>query len=206
MRSHIITSEPIRLVLSGGIGAGKSTVAGLLAAKGAFVIRADEVGHSVLEPGGGAYAAVAARWPACVVDGRVDRARLAEIVFSDTEELAALEAITHPAIGRLILSEVEGVGDRPAVIEVPIHASFIDPRWIRVLVDAPEALRLERATRRGADAGDVANRMAAQPTREARLAWADHVIENVGTLDELSQRVDELWAELAARSDPAPSG
>lgn len=178
----------------------------MLAAKGAFVIRADEVGHAVLERGGGAYAAVAARWPGCVVDGRIDRARLARVVFSDREELAALEAITHPAIGRLILSEIEGVGDRPVVVEIPVHASFIDPRWIRVLVDTPESVRVERAMKRGADADDVANRMAAQPTRRERLAWADHVVENEGTLDELALRVDELWGALVEAGEPPASG
>jgi dephospho-CoA kinase len=173
----------------------------MLAAKGALVIRADDVGHAVLERGGGAHAAVAARWPACLVDGRIDRSRLAAIVFSDADELAALEAITHPAIGRLILFEIEHAGTRPVVVEVPVHASFIDPRWIRVLVDVPEAVRLERAVGRGADAADVANRMAAQPTRQQRLAWADHVIENAGTLEELAREVDELWATFITSND-----
>lgn len=206
MRSHINTSEPIRLVLSGGIGAGKSTVAGLLAAKGAHIIRADEVGHAVLERGGGAYASVAARWPGCLVDGRIDRARLAVVVFSDREELAALEAITHPAIGRLILSEIETVGDRPVVVEVPVHASFVDPRWVRVLVDAPQELRLERAVSRGADAEDVLRRMAAQPSRSERLQWADHLIENSGTLGELSRQVEELWETYVTATEAPRTG
>ena len=160
----------------------------------------------MLEPGGGAHAAVAARWPASVVDGRIDRTRLAAIVFSDPEELAALEAITHPAIGRLILSQIESGGNTPVVVEVPVSASFIDPRWIRILVDAPTELRMQRAVGRGSDPDDVARRMAAQPDRDERLRWADHVIENAGTLDDLQQQVDALWDQYVPRSDVSQTG
>ena len=83
-----------RVVLCGGIGSGKSTVGTLLAARGAFVIDADEVGHRVLEPGGRAFDPVAGRWPSVVVDNAIDRGALGRIVFDDAAQLAELEAIT----------------------------------------------------------------------------------------------------------------
>jgi len=198
MSSHEVASAPIRVVLSGGIGAGKSTVADLLGDRGFVVVAADRLGHEVLAPGGEAFAAVARRWPEVVRDGMIDRARLAGIVFADPAALAELESLTHPAIGRRIAAAVAAAGDRPVAVEVPvISSSLVDPAWTRILVDAPPEVRLARAVARGGDPEDVARRMAVQPEPGRWREWADIVIENTGDLDRLAAAVDDVVARLA---------
>ena len=178
-------------MVGGGIGAGKGVVARLFAELGFTVITADLVGHAVLEPGGAAFDEVAGRWPSVVVDGRIDRSRLAAVVFADADELEALEAMTHPAIISAIGERVSGAPG-PVVVEVPVPLALGDD-WHRVLVDADEELRVERAVARGGEAADVRRRVAAQPDRAAWLDWADHVILNEGTLEELAEGVGAFW-------------
>ena len=193
MSSHGIASAPIRVVLSGGIGSGKSTVAELLEHRGWKVIPGDRLGHEVLEPDGEAFEAVARTWPEVVRDGRIDRGALATIVFSDPAQLERLEAITHPAIARRIAAAVGEAGDRPVAVEIPIIAGgLVDPSWTRVVVDAPREVRFARAVARGGDPGDVERRMASQPDRETWLRWADEVIDNTGDLAALEEEVDRL--------------
>jgi dephospho-CoA kinase len=187
--------------VSGGIGSGKSAAVASFATLGAVVIEADRIGHEILEPGGAAHARVAARWPQVVHGARIDRAKLAAIVFSDPEQLVELEAIAHPLIAEEIAARVAAAGDRDVVIELPLSSDLAGPGWTRVVVDAPETLRLERSVRRGMDTADVAGRMAAQPDREVWIAGADYVIDNEGTLDELEARVRELWIELTGQRD-----
>jgi dephospho-CoA kinase len=197
VEDHGIPSDPIRIVLSGGIGSGKSTVARRLAARGAVVVSADELGHRVLEPGGEAFAAVARRWPAAVVEGRIDRRRLAAIVFRDPDELAALEAMTHPAIARRVAAEVTAAGARPVVVELPVLGrEIVGGDFLHVLVEAPEEVRLRRVVARGGDPEDAARRIAVQPAPEEWRRWADVVIVNDGDLEELDARVEELWRRL----------
>lgn len=191
-----VPNGPPHIVLGGGIGSGKSLVAALLDAAGAAVISADEVGHGVLEPDGAAFAEVAARWPSIVVKGRIDRPRLAGIVFRDPAELAALEALTHPAIIETILDRVTNI-DRPVIVEVPLILDLGDG-WRRVYVDADHEVRIERAVARGADEGDVRRRATAQPDREEWLLWADDVIVNEGTKEELATQVDALWLQVTS--------
>lgn len=183
----------IRLVVMGGIGAGKSTVGSILGDLGACVIDADRVGHEVLEPEGAAFSAVAERWPHVVAGGRIDRAALAAVVFTDVEQLAELEAITHPAIGRTIEARASAAGTRPVVIELPLMRRMLGAGWIWVVVDAPDDIRLARAVARGGDPEDVRRRMAAQPARTEWLQGADHVIVNDGDLDSLAHQVHALW-------------
>ncbi|MDJ0954886.1 MAG: dephospho-CoA kinase [Acidimicrobiia bacterium] len=191
-------APPLRVIVSGGIGSGKTTVVRKLGRLGAVVIDADRIGHQVLEPGGGAYAAVADRWPAVMVDGRVDRSRLAAIVFTDPVELAALEAISHPLIAAEIQRRVAGAEGRDVVLELPLNSDLAGPGWIRIVVDAPEGMRLDRAVARGMDRNDVASRMAAQPDRATWVGAADVVIENHGTIAELETEVARIWAALQA--------
>lgn len=169
---------------------------------GATAIIADEIGHRVLEPGGEAHEAVAETWPQVVVDGRIDRRRLAAIVFADPEELTRLEAMTHPAIAARLASEAAAV-DGDVVVETPVPAVAAGDGWARVLVDAPPRVRLDRAVARGGNREDVVRRMAAQLDREEWLAWADHVIVNDGTVDDLERAVVDLWDRLAG---PGVSG
>ena len=191
-----VPNGPPHVVLGGGIGSGKSLVAALLDAAGAAVISADEVGHRVLEPDGAAFTEVAARWPSVVVKGRIDRPRLAGIVFRDPAELAALEALTHPAIIETILDRVTEI-DRPVIVEVPLILDLGDG-WFTVFVDADHEVRIERAVARGADETDVRRRAAAQADREEWLLWADHVIVNDGTKEELGTQVDALWLQVTS--------
>jgi dephospho-CoA kinase len=163
----------------------------LLGDAGVETVDADSVGHAVLEPGGPAFAAVSARWPTVVVDGAIDRQRLATIVFEDAAELAELESITHPHIFDLIRTRVEGI-DGLVAVEVPVLSDALGPGWRRMVVDSRDEIRLRRAIGRGMTEADARARMAAQPARERWLAAADLVIPNHGSEVELEEAVARL--------------
>ena len=191
-------TEPIRVLLSGGIGSGKSTAGELLAGLGAMVIDADTVGHVVLEEE--AYGSVARRWPMAVHEGRIDRGRLAEVVFADRRQLAALEELTHPAIRRRIEELIEGADVPAVVVQVPVRGDFLGPGWLRVVVDAPDDVREARLERRGMPAEDIRRRMAAQLPRRQWRQDADYVLDNSGDREHLKRDVDRLWGWLLART------
>lgn len=174
-------------------------MADLLAERGAVVISADAQGHAVLEAGGEAFEAVAARWPEVMEDGFISRGRLAAIVFADPDALSELESLTHPAIAGRIQRLVAAAGRRPVVLEVPVLAGPVahpDGMWHRVLVVAPAELRRSRSIERGLDPDDVERRMEAQPSAEEQRAWADEIIVNGGSLEALEAEVDALWHRL----------
>jgi len=189
--------------LTGGIGSGKSTVAGLLADKGAVVVDADEVARAVVEPGEPAFAALVERFGDAIVspDGGLDRAALAAVAFATDEERRALEAITHPAINEEFGRRLAAApADAVVVCDVPLlaEAPTARARGYRaiIVVEAPRALRLERLERRGVDRADAERRMAAQASDEERRALATFLVDNAGTPEDLRRRVDEVWAEL----------
>lgn len=196
MRPNGNTRDRLRLIVSGGIGSGKSTVLRVLERLGAVVIEADRIGHEVLEPGGDAHESVAARWPAAVVEGRIDRQLLAAVVFSDGEQLALLESMTHPAIRDEIAVRVARAWDSDIALELPLHSELAGPGWTRLVVDAPTALRVNRSVARGMAEEDVARRLALQPDRDQWLAGADHVVANTGTLADLEAAVEEMWHSM----------
>jgi dephospho-CoA kinase len=196
------TRAPLRIIVSGGIGSGKSTVMELLQARGVLVIEADRVGHEVLQPGGSAYAEVAAQWPQALLDGEVDRARLAAIVFTDDEQLRYLEAITHPHIKREIEERVSRHENRDIAVELPLATDFLGRGWTRLVVIAPARIRIERAVARGMDEGDAVNRLEAQPDTSQWAQDADHVIENRGSLAELAREVDRVWHRMHEPTSP----
>ncbi len=198
MRLEGNKQPPLRVIVSGGIGSGKTAVLRILKRQGAVVIEADRIGHEVLEPGGAAHDAVAALWPSAMVDGRVDRASLAAIVFTDGEQLALLESITHPAIRDEIAARVVAAGEHDVVLELPFRSELAGPGWTRLIVDAPTELRIRRSVARGMAEADAANRLAVQPQREEWLVGAEHVIVNTGTLADLEQAVRNVWRELKA--------
>jgi len=202
----------IAVGLTGGIGSGKSTVARLMAERGAVVIDADAIARQVVEPGGPAYQGVVERFGPGVVaaDGTIDRPALAAVVFGDAEALADLNRLTHPAIGAEIsrrLAEEAG-GDRVVVLDVPllVEAGRRRPELAAVVVvDVPEELALARLIEgRNMDPDDVRARMARQASRQERLAMADYVIDNSGGLDSLAQQVDRAMEWI--RSLPATGG
>ncbi len=186
----------IWIALSGGIASGKSTVAARLRELGADVIEADVIGHDVLAPGGPAFDAVAARWPQARSGGRIDRAVLAGIVFADGDQLAELEALTHPAIADEIARRISNSSAPVVVVEVPVAGPLPEGPWTRVVVTAPRDLRLRRAEARGATPGDARRRMGAQPTDEEYADGADFVIDNSGTRAQLMAAIDDLWRDL----------
>lgn len=207
--------------LTGGIGAGKSTVAALLAARGAVVVDVDGLGRAVIAPGGRAEAAVIARFGSGVVgpDDHIDRAALARRVFADPADLAALEAISHPAINAELDDHLQRIAtDDPDAVVVLDMAILLGSRLGRdlasgrsygevVVVEVPVETRLARLIeRRGMTEADARARLAAQPTDEERRAVADHVVTNDGDLADLDAAVGRLAVALGlgAASADAP--
>jgi dephospho-CoA kinase len=194
--------------LTGGIGAGKSTVAALLAARGAVVLDADQVARDVVEPDQPAFTALVEEFGPEIVgaDGRLDRAALAAKAFATPEGKGALDAITHPAIheefGKRMLATPP---DAIVVMDVPllVESKTAAERGYEVVivVEAPEDVRLDRLEGRGLDRADAAARMKAQATDEERRGVATHLLDNGTHPDALVAQVDALWAELQARHD-----
>lgn len=182
-------------ILSGGLASGKSEVREILASQGIATIDADRIGHLILEPGEAAFAEVAARWPSAVRDGEIDRAALASAVFTDRDELDALESITHPYIFDRINGEVEEL-DGPVVVEIPLLTNALGHGWRRIVVDGRDDIRLQRAIGRGMTENDARARMASQPSRAAWLAAADLIVPNHGLMEELKSAVLALLPYL----------
>ncbi len=195
--------------LTGGIGAGKSTVASLLADRGAVVIDADVVAREVVEPGTPAYGEIVARFGSEVVGpGEVlDRAALAARVFGDADARRDLERITHPAIQaefaqRIIEAGDEVGADGVVVCDVPllVESGSADTRGYAavIVVEAPPDVRVARLVRRGMAAADARARMEAQATDAERHAVASHLLDNSDDPDSLATQVDRVWADLKA--------
>jgi dephospho-CoA kinase len=198
-----------RVALTGGIASGKSTVAALLAERGALVVDADVLAREVVEPGTPGLAAVVARFGPAVLtpDGRLDRAALGRRVFADDEASRAarrdLEAVVHPAV-RARAAELEGAAspDQVVVHVIPLlvetgQASAFD---LVVVVDVSEEVQRTRLLDRGGLTGAEADgRIAAQASRAERLAVADVVVDNDGDRDDLVRQVDALWARASLR-------
>lgn len=196
-----VECHPVLVVgLTGGIGSGKSTVARMLAERGAVVVDADAIAREVVEPGQPAFDEIVARFGPEVVaaDGTLDRERLADIVFADDEARAALNAMTHPRIGQRFFERVSGAPDDAIVIcDVPLLAESQAKMYgTVVVVEAPESTRLDRLEGRGVRREDARARMATQAGDEDRRAIADVVIDNGGSLDAVTGQVDALWAKL----------
>jgi dephospho-CoA kinase len=195
--------------LTGGIGAGKSEVSRLLEEHGAVIVDADKIAREVVEPGTPGLAAVAEEFGDEVLapDGSLDRPKLGAVVFADAERLAALNAIVHPLVGeRSAELERQAAADSASALivhDVPLLTeNGLAPLYDVVLVvDASPENQLDRLVRlRGMTEEDARARMAAQATREERLALADIVIGNDGTPEELATRVREVWDELCERA------
>ncbi len=185
--------------LTGAIGSGKSTVSEMLATRGAVVVDADVLARQVVEPGGPAYAGVVARFGPSVVcpDDTLDRSALADVVFSDADALADLNALTHPPVRALIADRLaaEGPADAVVVLVVPLLVeSGKYPTAGVIVVDCPEEAALRRLVeQRGMTEDAARRRLASQASRSARLALADHVIDNSGSLMDLRAEVDRAW-------------
>ena len=191
--------------LTGNIASGKSTVADMLAKKGATIIDADELSRDAVTPGSPALESIVARWGPSVLsaDGTLDRAALRKTVFNNRSELDALNEIVHPEVMRLRASEVEAArmrGDRVIVAVIPLlfERHLADEFDFIVLVDAPRDVRLERIVRdRGLEEAEAMDMIASQMPAELKRARANWVIENSGSMDNLASEVDRLWEEIA---------
>lgn len=192
--------------LTGGIGSGKSAVADQLVERGARLVDADQVARDVVAPGGPAYQPLVERFGEAVLyaDGTLDRPALAAVVFNDPAALADLNAITHPAIGAVMLEQrlaLDGPGEI-VVCAIPLirpgHRTEIQLDAV-VVVDCPvETAVVRLVEQRGMDRADAEARIAAQITREARLAQADYVLDNSSTREHLDAEVARLWGWLRA--------
>jgi dephospho-CoA kinase len=188
--------------LTGGIGAGKSTVSALLAARGAEVIDADAITRDLQQPGTAVFEAMVERFGSGIVaaDGTLDRQAVADLVFADPDALADLGGIVHPAVGAEIanrLAELAGT-DAIVVLDVPLLVeSGRDDLVALVVVDVdPEVAVARLVAQRGMREDDARSRMANQASRPDRLAKADIVIDNSGSPDDLEARVAEVWSHL----------
>ena len=196
----------LRVGLTGGIGAGKSEVARRLASYGAVVIDADAVAREVVAPGTAGLAEVASEFGPGVLhgDGSLDRARLGELVFADGALRRKLNAIVHPRVRERMAELERQAGDVPVIVhDVPLLAEnqLAGGYDLVVVVDVAPRVQLERLAReRGMSREQAEARMRAQATREDRLAVADIVVDNSGSLAELDREVGDLWAELRKRA------
>jgi dephospho-CoA kinase len=200
--------------LTGGIASGKSTVSAMLAERGAEIVDADLVARQVVLPGTPAWHKIRDHFGPGVLrpDGQVDRQALADVVFRDRAKLALLNEITHPEIFERIAEGLERCSGRDAVVVLDaallLETGLADGVDVVVVVNAPREVQLARLHAKGLAPGDAEARIAAQLPVGERLARADHVVDNAGSVEELGARVDELWAALRRRlregHGPAP--
>jgi dephospho-CoA kinase len=195
--------------LTGGVGSGKSTIARILESKGAVVVDADAIGRQMLQPGRKALQEVRSRFGDQVIaaDGSLNRAALAQIVFSDPVARSELEAITHPEILAEIARRIDEIDpSKIVIIEAPLlyEARERVEKALRldgliVVASRPED-QIDRLVRgRGMSPEDVQARISAQAPLEEKVGVADYVIDNYGTLEDLEAEVDILWNQMRAR-------
>ena len=196
--------------LTGGIGSGKSTFAGLLARRGAQVVDADAIGRTALEPGQQAWHSVVDTFGDEVLAPgmKIDRARLAEIVFANPKALAALNAIVHPVIVSRIAETLEMLRGTDEIVIIDaaliVEIGLSDALDVLVVIDAPEEVRRKRlADERQMSIEDINARMRAQTDSAELLGRADIVVRNKGSLDDLDREAQRVWEELN-RLSPSP--
>lgn len=190
-------TAPLRIGLTGGIASGKTTVADMFAELGATIIDTDVIAREVVEPGQPALAEIREAFGDNVIaaDGALDRGAMREIIFNDNEARKRLEAILHPRIREAALAQAASAGGDYQVIVVPLLLEsplkeFVD----RILVvDCAEEVQVARLMARDTESEARARRMlAAQSSRDARLAVADDVVVNDGDLGETLEQVQTL--------------
>lgn len=194
--------------LTGGIGAGKSTFAALLAERGAHVIDADKLGHEALAPGEPAWRSIVDQFGDEVLAAgsmNIDRKVLGRIVFEDPAKLASLNAITHPVILRKIADSLERFRytDRIVILDAAliVELGLADSLHLVVVIASSTDIRRARLIRdRGMTSGAIDARIHAQSRTEDLIAAADIVVTNDGSLEDLIKEADRVWAELESRA------
>ena len=197
----------LRVGLTGGVASGKSTVSAMLGELGAVVIDADALAREVVAGGTPGLAAVVERFGTSLLtaDGELDRPAMGRLVFADAEARRRLEAIVHPLVReRMAALEEAAAPDAIVVHDIPllVEGGRADTFDAVVVVDCPPELQVARmVTDRGWTQEDAESRIAAQASREQRLAVATYVIDNVGSLDDLRDRVVAVFSELQALAE-----
>ncbi|HKU13010.1 MAG TPA: dephospho-CoA kinase [Steroidobacteraceae bacterium] len=191
------TRPPLLIALTGGIASGKSAVAQQFAKLGVPVLDTDQIARDVVEPGTPTLAKVVAEFGSTILDadGRMDRARMRELVFRDPEQRRRLEAITHPAIRADLARRSAAAGGDYQIHVIPllVETGRADAYDRVLVVDCPEAWQISRLTARDGTSCEQAEKMVdAQASREQRLDAAHDVIENTGTLEDLERFVQML--------------
>jgi len=195
--------------LTGNIASGKSTVARLLSERGATIIDADVLARRVVDPGMPAFDEIVRRWGQHVValDGSLDRDALRRLVFSQPDQLEELNEIVHPEVAAYrdrLVAEARQRGDRLVVQDIPLlfERGIVEQFDRIVLVDAPRPIRLERLMReRALSETESMDMITAQMPAELKRARADYIIENVGTVRDLEERVSDVWQALEREAD-----
>ena len=186
--------------LTGGIGSGKSTVAEYFARLGALVIDADQLARMAIERGSDGFADVMLRFgDEVIVNGDIDRRKLAEIVFSDEQARKDLEAIIHPRVQALFAEAVADLDhDDILIYEIPllVETGAAEKFDYIITVESDVELRKERLLKKGLYISQIEKRMAAQASESARTAVADTVIRNDGDEDALLRKVENLWESV----------
>jgi dephospho-CoA kinase len=198
-----VEGAPFRVALTGGIASGKSTVANLFAELGVPLIDTDVIARQVVEPGQPALAAIVAAFGAEVLDadGRLDRRRMRERIFSDPSARQRLEAIVHPAIRAEMERQSQAAGGPYQILVIPLltEGGRRDHVDRVLLVDVPEELQIQRLRMRDGVTHEQAQAsLDAQATRAERLALADDVVRNSGQVDDLRKMVAELHEQYLA--------
>ena len=194
----------LSLGLTGGIGSGKSTVSAMLEERGAVVVDADRIVRSLQEPGQPVFARMVEEFGPGIVaaDGTLDRQAVADIVFGDDDALQRLNAIVHPAVGAAMAERISQLADTDAVVilDIPLLVeSGRDDMAAVIVVDVdPEVAVARLVAQRGFSEEDARARMGRQVSRDDRLARADVVLDNSGTLERLAEQVDALWQRIVA--------
>ena len=200
----------LEIGLTGGIGSGKSTVASLLVERGAVLLDADAIVRELQEPGTPVFVAMVERWgdDIVAVDGRLDRQAVADRVFGDVDELVALNAIVHPAVADEMTRRRERLAgtDATVILDIPLLVeSGHEGLGGIIVVDVDPDVSVDRlVAHRGFTEDDARGRIARQASREDRLSRADVVIDNSGTVADLSAEVDLAWAWIEGLERPVP--
>ena len=199
----------LRVGLTGGIGAGKTAVSSRLAARGAVVIDSDQLAREVVARGTDGLAEVVETFGDVLTpDGELDRPAVGRLVFGDAEARRKLEAIIHPRV-RARAAEIEAGAAADAIVvhDIPllVETGQADKFDLVLVVDVPVQTQVERLTaQRGMTAAEAEQRIASQASRADRLAAADVVVDNSGTLADLDRRLDEVWATFEHRASHGP--
>ncbi len=193
------------VVLTGGIASGKTAVSDHFARLGAAVIDTDRIAREIVEPGQPALREIASRMGAEYLDadGRLDRRKTRDAIFVDEKLRATLESILHPRIAREARRRVAGRSEALCILVIPLYVGSGRYDWVdRVLVvDVDESVQIDRVTERDGISEQQARAiLAAQPSREQRLRWADDVIDNRHSLAELHRRVEQLYDDYLERA------